>query len=167
MIKNLSIIVAYDRNMAIGKDNTIPWRLSSDMKHFKELTMGKTIIMGRKTFASLNYKLLPGRTSVVVSSDPSLSDKYGPEVYPSLDAAIKAHDTETEVMIIGGGRLYHSALPLVYKIYATEVDTEIKDADTFFPLIPSEFVKISSESYGIDEKNQYPYTFVSYERDIR
>ena len=164
MNQNISIIVAYDENRAIGRENSIPWQLPADLQHFKSLTMGKTIIMGRNTFASLNYRLLPGRTSVVITSDPESIIKYGAEVYTSLDEALAAHASEQEIMIIGGGLLYRSSLSLAYKIYATEVDVRIEDADTYFPELPENFRKVSEERHNADDKNQYVFDYVLYER---
>lgn len=162
--QNLSLIVAFDLSKAIGKSNTIPWHLSNDMKHFKECTMGKTIIMGRNTFASLNYKCLPGRNSVVISSDSELHLKYNVEVHSTLESAIEAHRSEDEVFIIGGGMIYKSALPLVKKIYATEVNTIIEGADTFFSNIPEDFKELDKTSHVSDEKNEFSYSFITYTR---
>jgi dihydrofolate reductase len=156
----ISIIAAVDRNKAIGRDNQIPWRLSSDMKYFKSITMGKTIVMGRNTFASLNYRQLPGRHTAVVSSDPFLGVRYGVDVYDSLEKALADVSSEqSETMIIGGSMLYHAALEYASKLYITQVDTEVKDADAFFPSFEHLFSLISEEKHTADEKNEYDYSF--------
>ena len=131
--QNVTVIVAVAANLAIGRDNTIPWHLRADLQYFKKMTMDKTIIMGRNTFASLGFRKLPGRTSVVVTSDPELGDKYGVETYTSLADAIAAHRGEPEIMIIGGGRLYREAVNYAARLLVTKVDTVVKDAQVFFP----------------------------------
>lgn len=162
----ISIIAAVDRNNAIGRDNQIPWCLSSDMKYFKSITMGKTIVMGRNTFASLNYRQLPGRHTVVVSSDQSFGSRYGVDVYDSLEKALTAVSSEqSETMIIGGGMLYRAALEYASKMYITLVDTEVEDADTFFPSFENLFSLVSEERHTADEKNEYDYSFRIYRRN--
>ena len=131
--QNVTVIVAVAANLAIGRDNTIPWHLRADLQYFKKMTMDKTIIMGRNTFASLGFRKLPGRTSVVVTSDPELGDKYGVETYTSLADAIAAHRGEPEIMIIGGGRLYREAVNYAARLLVTKVDTVVEDAQVFFP----------------------------------
>ena len=132
--QNVTVIVAVAANLAIGRDNTIPWHLRADLQYFKKMTMDKTIIMGRNTFASLGFRKLPGRTSVVVTSDPTLGDRYGVETFTSLADAIAAHRGEPEIMIIGGGRLYREAVVnYAARLLVTKVDTVVEDAQVFFP----------------------------------
>src|SRR5678816_4428678 len=136
---HLSLIVALDRNRVIGRDGTLPWRLSADLKRFKALTMGHHLIMGRKTFDSLP-RLLPGRTSVVVSrSQESLArrasegnaggDAEKLHFAPSLAAAISLAAADSEVFVIGGAQIYELALPRADRLYVTHVEAEV-DGDT-------------------------------------
>lgn len=133
----VSIIVAMARNRAIGRNGTLPWHLPEDLAHFKSVTWGHTIIMGRHTFESLPHGALPGRRNIVVSS--TLDSLPNCEVCHSLDEAlgICSQDYENinteEVFIIGGAKLYRAALPLANRMYITLVDQNPKDADTFFP----------------------------------
>ncbi len=161
----ISVIAAIDRHSAIGRNNQIPWRLSADMKYFKNATMGKTIVMGRNTFASLGYRQLPGRHTVVVSSDVKLGEMYGVDVYESLENALDANASKNcETMIIGGGMLYRAALEYAEKLYITYVDTVVADADCFFPSFDESFVLVSEEKHHSDEKNEFDYSFRIYER---
>ena len=162
--QNVTVIVAVAANLAIGRDNTIPWHLRADLQYFKKMTMDKTIIMGRNTFASLGFRKLPGRTSVVVTSDPELGDKYGVETYTSLAAAIAAHRGEPEIMIIGGGRLYREAVNYAARLLVTKVDTVVEDAQVFFPSFEDAFNLISCEDFKADEQNDFDYSFCVYER---
>ncbi|MCA9411627.1 MAG: dihydrofolate reductase, partial [Candidatus Omnitrophica bacterium] len=115
----ISIIVAVAKNGIIGKENDLPWRLSEDLKHFKRTTLGKPVIMGRKTYESVG-KPLPGRRNIVVSRNPSY-EAEGCEVAHSIEEAIDWTMDADEVMILGGGRLYSDALPLTDRIYLTQV----------------------------------------------
>ncbi len=123
----LVIIAALARNRAIGKDNTLPWHISEDLQRFKRLTMGHTILMGRKTYDSLG-KPLPGRRNVVLSRSPV----KGVETYTSLDGALSALAGQEYVFVIGGGEVYAQVLERADQLFLTIVDREI-DADTFFP----------------------------------
>lgn len=133
----VSIIVAMARNRAIGRDGTLPWHLPEDLAHFKSITWGHTIIMGRHTFESLPHGALSGRRNIVVST--TIDTIPGCEVCASLEEALKLtaqnenSGTADEVFVIGGAALYQTALPLACRMYITFVDQEPKDADTFFP----------------------------------
>ena len=162
--QNVTVIVAVAANLAIGRDNTIPWHLRADLQYFKKMTMDKTIIMGRNTFASLGFRKLPGRTSVVVTSDPEFGDKYGVETYTSLADAIAAHRGEPEIMIIGGGRLYREAVNYAARLLVTKVDTVVKDAQVFFPSFEDAFKLVGREDFKADEQNDFDYSFCVYER---
>lgn len=145
------------KNRVIGRDNRIPWRLPRELQMFKSLTMGHHIIMGRKTYESLN-RLLPGRTTVIVTHDR----KYrvpGAVVAVSLTAAIAACVADDEIFIIGGGQLFKETLPLADRIYLTTVQAEI-EGDTFMPDFDlSSWRQISKEEFKADEKNPYDYIF--------
>ena len=131
----ITLIVARDRNGAIGKDGDIPWRAPEDLKMFKRETEGGALIMGRKTWESLPVKPLPGRFNVVVSRNPNAAE----HVYSNVTAAIAAcHDAgHHRVYGIGGGSIYEEMLTLADRLLITEVDLEIEDADAFFPKIPA------------------------------
>jgi len=128
----ISIIVAMAKNRVIGANNALPWHLPSDLKRFKALTMGHHIIMGRKTFESIG-KILPGRTSVVVSRNAGYRPA-GTRVAADLGAALAMAEKDSEAFIIGGAEIYRTALPVANRILLTEIDREF-DGDTFFPEI--------------------------------
>jgi len=160
----ISIIVAIAKNNEIGRENDLLWRLPADLKRFKELTTGHTIIMGRKTFESLPKGALPNRRNIILSRNTNVSYENG-EIYSSLDAALIKTINEEEVFIIGGGEIYNQALPLADKLYLTKVHADFPDADTFFPAINwSEWQETSRETYPADEKNPHSFTFYEFER---
>ena len=165
MSKNLSIVVAVARNLAIGKGGDLLWHLSADLKHFEAVTMGGTVIMGRRTWQSLPKGALPGRRNIVITRDAAF-DAPGAEVATSLDAAISLAETDDrKVFIIGGGKLYASTIEMVDTLYLTVIEHEFPDADTFFPAIDSEkWEVIDEEKHEADEKNSYPYTFKTLRR---
>ncbi|MDR3250486.1 MAG: dihydrofolate reductase [Tannerella sp.] len=155
----ISIIAAIARNRAIGADNSLLWHLPGDMKRFRELTAGHTVIMGRRTFESLPNGALPNRTNVVITRKTGISfDKC--EVFNDLEAAIERHKHEDEVFIIGGASIYSQALELADKLYITLVRHDFENADVYFPEIDdSKWIMTASEEFQSDEKNLYPYTF--------
>ncbi|WLQ14128.1 dihydrofolate reductase [Hahella aquimaris] len=160
----LSIVVARAENGAIGVENTLPWRLSNDLQYFKRVTMGKPIIMGRKTFDSIG-RPLPGRTNIVVTRNKDWRHD-GVSVAHSLDEAVSLAGREQtdEVMLIGGAELYRQGLAVAQRVYLTEVKTSVQ-GDAFFPeLNPADWREMSRESHPADEKNQYPHDFVVFER---
>lgn len=127
----LAMVVAIGDNGAIGKDGKVPWRIPEDLKHFKSVTMGHAIIMGRKTWDEVG-RPLPGRRNIVISRQPGLALE-GAEVFTTLDLAIEAaRTTDTEPHIIGGSTIYEAAMPLATCIHLTEVHRNV-EADTFFP----------------------------------
>lgn len=153
----LSVIVAIDQKNAIGKDNRLLWHLPADLQHFKRITSGHTIIMGRKTYDSIG-KPLPNRRNIIISRNKNLTIA-GCDVVGSLDDALSLCREEKEVFIIGGAEIYRQALPLASKLYLTCVEMEA-DADTFFPAIdPDEWQIVSEEKHAADEKNKYSYHF--------
>ncbi len=160
----IHIIVATDRNMAIGYQNKLLFWLPNDLKRFKELTTGNTIIMGRNTFLSLPKGALPNRRNIVLSTRKDASFP-GAETYASLEEAIKACKEDEKIYIIGGASVYKQALPLADVLCITEIDAEAPAADTHFPTIdPSIWKENSRESHSTDEKHDYPYAFVEYIR---
>jgi len=158
----LSLIAALARNRVIGRDNHLPWRLSADLKHFKSLTMGKPIIMGRKTFESIG-KPLPGRTNIVLTRDPDFQAQ-GCVVVHGIDEALRAGADHEEVMVMGGADLYRQCLPRADRLYLTEVKAEVS-GDAWFPRIEvADWIETERVSYRADDKNDYDYDFVVMDR---
>ncbi|PKQ63714.1 hypothetical protein BZG01_15475 [Labilibaculum manganireducens] len=159
---NVSIIVAVSRNQVIGKDNQLIWKLSADLKRFKALTTGHTIIMGRKTFESIG-KPLPNRTSVIITGQADYVAE-GCVVVNSLEEALEKFSDQEEVFIIGGGTIYKEALAKANKIYYTKVHKDF-EGDTFFPVLDlKEWKSVNREDCLPDEKNEVPYSFIDYIR---
>ena len=160
----ISIITAIGRNNEIGKKGNLLCHLPADLKHFKEITSGHTVIMGRKTFESLPKGSLPNRRNIVISRNIGLKIE-GAEVYPSLDYAFIKLINENEVFIIGGAQIYEQALPIADKLYFTKIHADFQEADAFFPKIDfSVWREISREFFPADEKNPYSFSFLEYER---
>lgn len=158
----ISIIVAAAQNDVIGKDNRLLWRLSNDMKHFKALTMGKTVIMGRKTFESIG-KPLPGRRNIVVTRNNDFRAE-GVEVAHTPREALEAAGTDGEIFIIGGGHLYNHFWNKAGLLYLTRVHAVI-EGDTLIPEVsPGEWTETNREYHEADEKNEYGHTFITYRR---
>jgi dihydrofolate reductase len=155
---NISIVVAMDRRGAIGNNGDLPWHQRADLQYFKQITMGKPILMGRKTHDSIG-RSLPGRHNIVLSRDRDYQPAEGCTLVHSLEEALAVADSD-EVMIIGGADLFAVTLPEASKIYLTELDAEV-DANTYFPQFnQDEWREISRESFPADEQNDYPYSFV-------
>jgi len=160
----LSLIAALGKNNEIGKNNQLLCRLPADMKRFKAVTTGHTVIMGRKTFESLPNGALPDRRNIVISRNPQLQVE-GAEVCSSLDHAILKCINESEVFITGGAQIYEQALPVADKLYITRIHAAFPEADAFFPKIDRSIWKETGrETFPVDEKNPYPFTFTEYER---
>lgn len=158
----LAMIVAASENDVIGVNEDLPWQLSADLKNFKKLTMGHHIIMGRKTFDSIG-RLLPGRTTVIVSRQPDYQFE-GAKVAHSLESAIEMCDNDELPFVTGGAEIYRLALPHVTQLHITRVHTTI-DGDTRLPEIDwTKWKKTDSQSYGKDEKNEFDITFETYTR---
>src|SRR5689334_9214650 len=161
--------VARARNGVIGRDGGLPWRLSADLAFFKRATMGKPVVMGRKTWDSLPIKPLPGRLNIVLSRDGSFEPK-GAVVAQSFSEAVQigreqaAEDGAEEVCVIGGAALFQLALPKAKRLYLTEVEAEV-DGDVFFPAFDEAgWREVRREQHGADEKNQYAFTIRELER---
>ncbi len=158
-----SIIVAMDRHNAIGFENELPWGMSlkDDLANFKKLTTGTSVIMGRKTFESLDSRPLPDRENIVVTSKPT--GVKGVLSVMSLESAYTL--ARYPIFIIGGGQIYESALADAEKLYVTYVDSEFPNATVFFPQIACEnWTEISRDHHEADERNRYAFDFVEYER---
>ena len=159
----INIIAAVSKNMAIGNENKLLYWLPNDLKRFKALTTGHTIVMGRKTFESLPKGALPNRRNVVLSR--SLNALPGAEVFADLASALSTCSDDEEVYIIGGASIYLQAMPMADRLCLTEIDDITSNADAFFPEISHEqWQEVWSESHDIDEKHAYRYRFVDYIR---
>jgi len=157
----ISLIAAMDKNRLIGADNTMPWHLPADFKYFKEVTMGKPIIMGRKTFESIG-KPLPGRLNIVISR--SGFSAQGVTSVDSIGAALKAVSNVEEVMIIGGANIYQQMIDKADRMYLTHVNA-VCEGDTWFPEFDESRWNTVEEKSGVaDEKNNYSFKIIKYER---
>ena len=161
MKKTLTLIAAMGKNRAIGLDGRMPWHLPAELQHFKKTTMGKTIVMGRKTWQAIG-RPLPGRQNIVVSRNPDFLAK-GADLAASVDAAVAMSESD-EVMIIGGGQLYALALPSATRMVLTLIDLE-PEADTWFPeWDDAEWSQVSEEHYPIDDDNKLAYRVIELSR---
>jgi dihydrofolate reductase len=154
----IALVVAHSANRVIGRDGGLPWRLPGDLKRFRALTTGQTVVMGRRTYESLPdaFRPLPDRRNVVLTSDPGYRAD-GAEVVGDLDAALAA-----PCFVIGGGEVYAQALPRAQRVYATELEAEV-DGDTFFPPLPAAEWRCVERSERIIEDG-HAYTFARYDR---
>jgi dihydrofolate reductase len=160
----LTIIVATGEDNAIGKDNDLIWHLSDDLKHFKALTNGHHIIMGRKTFESFP-KPLPNRTHIVITRQNDYTVPSGVIVVNNLEDAIDAARKDTQPFVIGGGEIYKQAMPLVDKLEITRVHANFDNADTFFPEIDdNKWQEVNRTYHDADEKHAYAFSFITYLR---
>ena len=158
----LSIIVAMDKNRVIGKDGNLPWHISSDLKNFKKITMGKPILMGRKTHESIG-KILPGRENIILTKKRNYFVE-GCIVKNDLDEVLSNFKKVSELIVMGGATLYEQTLDKAEKLYITEVRACI-EGDIFFPEYdPDQWVEISRNSFEADENNEYDYSFTVLER---
>lgn len=159
---SISLVVAASTNHVIGAAGQLPWHLSDDLKRFKSLTMGKPIIMGRKTFESIG-RALPGRQNIVITTQ----DGYvaaGCDVVGSVEGAIAAAGDEAEKMVIGGGEIYRLFLPLADRVYLTRVNVEV-DGDTLFPELDSAtWREVEREECSAGEGNDHDFAIVTYSR---
>ena len=158
----LSIVVALTENNLIGNGNTLPWRMSDDLKRVKTLTMGHHLIMGRKTYESIG-RPLPGRTTVIVTRQPDYKAE-GCLVAQNLQEAIRIASADPEAFIFGGGEIFKEALPFTDRIYCTRLHVSMK-GDTFFPeLNKNEWTVVEEKNFPADEKNQFSCTVSVLER---
>jgi dihydrofolate reductase len=164
-VVTISLIVALDRNRLIGSGNALPWHLPADLAYFRKTTLGKPVIMGRRTHASIG-RPLPGRDNIVVSRDPALR-AAGCTVVASIDAALAAAGAADEVLVIGGASFYAQLLPRATRLYLTWIDAEFA-GDAWFPEIdPADWRVMRSEAHAADEHNPYAYRFEVLERVAR
>ncbi|MBY6187163.1 type 3 dihydrofolate reductase [Marinobacter hydrocarbonoclasticus] len=160
----IALIACMARNRVIGKDNQMPWHLPADLKHFKAVTLGKPVVMGRRTYESIG-RPLPGRHNIVITRQSG----YAPEgvtVVASIEAAIAAAGAVEELMIIGGGELYAAMLPQADRLYITDVDLDV-EGDTHFPdYRPLGWTEVERSVYLPDEKNAFTLTFRTLDRQV-
>jgi dihydrofolate reductase len=161
-VTQVALIVAADERGGIGQGGGLPWHLPEDLKRFKALTMGKPILMGRRTWDSIG-RPLPGRRSVVISRQPGLVIE-GAEVHGSLEAALDAVADASEACVIGGAEIYRQALPRADVIHLTRVHATV-EADTFFPLLDAaQWEEVAREDRAADERHAHAYSFVTLRR---
>jgi dihydrofolate reductase len=153
----ISFVVAVARNGVIGREGGLPWHISSDLKRFKEITMGKPVIMGRKTWDSLPRKPLPGRRNIVITRQPDFPAE-GAEVVATPEQALSLCAGAPEVAVIGGGEVYRLFWPMVDRLYLTEVDLEV-EGDTHFPALdPAEWREVAREVHPRSERDSAAFT---------
>ncbi len=160
----ISLIAACAKGRVIGRANDVPWHLPNDSRYFKRMTLNHTVVMGRKTFASIKERPLPHRRNIVLTSNPAFA-REGIEVFHSVDEVLTAANAEDEeIFIIGGEQIYAAFLPLADRLYITEIELTV-EGDTYFPAWQhQDFTLISSQPGQLDEKNTLPHTFLVYER---
>lgn len=162
MDRSISLVVAMDRGRLIGRGGQLPWRLPNDLKHFKAVTLGKTVLMGRKTWDSLFVRPLPGRDNWVLTRDRGFAAP-GARVFHTLEGALSEHRSG-ELAVIGGGELYAQVLPLAQRIHLTEVDARL-EGDAWLPALdPESWRESARESHPADDRHAYRYHFVTLER---
>lgn len=158
----ISLIAALDRNYAIGRAGAMPWHLPDDLKRFKQLTLGRPVLMGRKTALAIG-RALPERRNLVLTRSEA-PPFVGQELVTSAEAAIAAAGAQ-ELCVIGGGEVYALALPLATRMHLTWIDTVAEDADTFFPHFEAaRWRETSRVAHPADARHEFPFTFVDYER---
>ena len=159
----ISLIWAMDNNRLIGKDNSLPWKLPADMKWFRQHTLGKPIVMGRKTYESFGAKPLPDRTNIVITHDTQYHAD-GAVVVHSIEDALQQAADANELLVIGGASFYQQTLPLADRLYVTQVEGEFT-GDTWFPAYnEAEWVEINRQYHPVDERNAHACSFITYAR---
>jgi dihydrofolate reductase len=160
----ISIIAAIGENGEIGANNDLLWRLPNDMKRFKEMTTGHTIVMGRKTFESFPKGALPNRNNIVITKNPHLK-LYNCIISNDLEELLNHFRDDDEIFIAGGASIYEQAIKFAEKLYITKVHETFENAEIFFPEIDNnEWVKIESENHPKDDRHKYFYTFETFIR---
>ena len=159
----LTILVAMSDDRVIGREGGLPWRLSADLRRFKQITMGHCLLMGRKTYESIG-RPLPGRTSVVITHKDHLDVPEGVYVARNFGEALRRVAGQDEVFVIGGGEIYEQALPLASRILMTRVHARV-EGDTYFPTFdPDQWRVVEEQRFSADENNAYDYSFLTLDR---
>jgi dihydrofolate reductase len=162
----IAFVVAVDRNRVIGKDGALPWRLPDDMRHVREVTMGKPLIMGRRTYDSIG-RALPGRTNIVLTRDPAFHAD-GVLVARTPEDAVRLAGDVPEIIVFGGAGVFARFLPSAERIYLTEVDTAVEGGDTFFPeLDRSEWREVERREHPRDERHAFAFRLITLDRAPR
>ena len=160
-MQRISLLVAMARNRVIGRDKRIPWHLPADLKRFKELTMGHHIVMGRMTWESIN-RLLPGRTTVIVTRNPAF-DVPGAKIARSIEAALQQCGDDPEIFVIGGEQIFRAALPYAQRLYLSAIDAEIA-GDTFMPAFDMSEWQLTHEEVHPAQAESLPWRFQIFDR---
>ena len=159
----LSIIVAKSINNAIGKDNKLLWKIPDDMKRFKEITTGHTVIMGRKTFESIG-KVLPNRLNIILTRDPNYKiDDSNVKILGGVSDLEEYINDENENFVIGGAQIYSILMPKCQKLYVTQVDKDFV-GDTYFPVIRENEWEVTEKTEGPKDENDFKYEYITYKR---
>ena len=160
-MSRIAFVVAYDRKKVIGRDGGLPWRLPDDMKHVRELTIGKPLIMGRRTYESIG-RPLPQRTNIVLTRDPSFTAE-GVLVARTPDEALALAGDAPEIIVFGGAEVFRQFLPRTDRIYLTEIDADV-GGDTTFDFAATDWRVLESTEHPADDRHPYPFRFVTLER---
>ncbi len=163
-MSRISMIAAMDENRLIGRDNSLPWHLPADLAFFKRTTMGKPVVMGRKTWESIG-RPLPGRQNIVVTRNADL-EAPGCDLADSIDSAIALAGDVDEIMLIGGAGLYRQGLPLASRLYLTLIHHRFPGGDAWFPEFESDWSVAERQDFDPDQNNPYPFSFIKFVRDI-
>jgi dihydrofolate reductase len=165
-VGRIAFVVAYDRNRVIGKGGALPWRLPDDMKRVRSLTVGKPLIMGRRTYDSIG-KPLPDRTNIVITRDAAFRPD-GVKVARTPDEALALAGDAPEIVIFGGAAVFDHFLPMADRIYLTEVDTAVEGGDTVFPkLDPGEWRETERVEHPRDDRHPFPFRFLTLDRILK
>jgi dihydrofolate reductase len=157
----IAFVVAFDRNKVIGKDGALPWRLPDDMRHVRAVTMGKPLIMGRRTYDSIG-RALPGRTNIVLTRDPAFHAE-GVLVARTPEEALALAGDVPEVIVFGGAEVFRQYLPLADRIYLTQVDADV-GGDTYFDFGGTDWRVLENTPHPADDRHPYPFSFLTLER---
>lgn len=157
----IAFVVALDRNRVIGKDGGLPWRLPDDMRRVRELTMGKPLIMGRRTYDSIG-RALPGRTNIVLTRDPGFHAE-GVLIARTPEEALRLAGDAPEVIVFGGAQVFKEFLPMTERIYLTQVDAEV-EGDTYFDFGPGDWRVLANERHEADARHKFGFNFLTIER---
>ena len=157
----IAFVLAFDRKKVIGKDGRLPWRLPDDMKHVREVTTGKPLIMGRRTYESIG-RPLPKRTNIVLTRDPAFRPE-GVIVARTPDEALAFAGDAPETIVFGGAEVFRHFLPMAERIYLTEVDADV-GGDTYFDFGEKDWRVVETKAHPADERHAYPFKFMTLER---
>ncbi len=161
MTRRISFVVAFDRNKVIGKDGGLPWRLPDDMKHVREVTMGKPLIMGRRTYASIG-RPLRGRTNIVLTRDPTF-EQDGVLSASTPEAALALAGDVPEVIVFGGAEVFRKFLPMADRIYLTQVNADV-GGDTYFDFGGTDWLVVENRPHPADDRHPYSFNFLILDR---